>query len=303
MAEMNTLPANLVEIEKYPIDQIVDLKVTNLPLTDPLETKLRSILFCMNNDVIFCATEADSNTERKLLINETGKYITDSIDFLKNSFLTIDVIQFIVFDQTPVEGSFSESLANAIIDYKSSDHIKIFQEGIEKIVRANKGNYYLTEDLKRNIQSKLVTNQSKILDLLNFNEITTFDLKSLVSDGLSTIGGLLTPFLPLSTIQEIYTYLKKKKSISSDSDILFKLSVMYLQKVMAQNSSYTMKKQCDICKLTSIEIDNIDNDEVHNIIFKSTEHLCSMHLRKYLELRNFHGLMGKPLLRHMIEPE
>lgn len=303
MAEMNTLPTSLVKIEKYPISEIVDLKVTELPVTDPMETKLRSILFCIEHEIIFCATEADSNSERNQLINEAGKHIPESISFLKNSFLTIDVIQFIVFDKTPVEGGFSESLAKVITEYKNSDHISILRAGIGKIVKSNKGNYYLTEDIKRNIQSKLIGNQSKILDLLDFNEITTFDLKSLLSDGISAVGGLLTPFLPLSTIHEIYTFLKNKKTISSDSDILFTLSVMYLQKIMAQNCSYEIKKQCDMCKLTSVEIDNINDDEVHKFIFKSTERLCSKHLRYYLELRKFHGLMGKPLLRHLIESQ
>lgn len=279
MAEMNTLPTSLVKIEGYPLSGLVDIKVTELPVTDPLETKLRSILFCIEHEIIFCATEADSNYERELLINEAGKHIEESIGFLKNSFLTIDIIKYIAFDQIPIEGKFSEPLAKVITDYKNSDHISILRDGIEEIVKNNNGNYYLTEDIKRNIQSKLIVNQSKILDLLDFDKITTFDFKSLCSDGISMVGGLLIPFLPLSTIQEIYTYFKNKKDISSDSDILFTLSVMYLKKVIAQNSSYEIKKQCDLCKLTSVEIDNIDNGEVHDFIFNKTEHLCSKHLR------------------------
>lgn len=136
---------------------------------------------------------------------------------------------------------------------------------------------------------------------MDFNKITTFDLKSLFSDGISIVGGLLTPFLPLSTIQEIYTYLKNKKEISSNPDVLFTLSVMYLQKIIAENSSYEIKNQCDLCKLTSVEIDNIGDDEVHKFIFKSTESLCYKHLRYYLELRKCHGLMGKTLLRYLIK--
>ncbi|WP_157600315.1 hypothetical protein [Shewanella baltica] len=300
MAKMNKLPENLVKIEEYPINDLASLKVTELPITDPLETKLRSILFCIEREIVFCTTEGDSRSEREFLINEAGKNISESIGFLKKSFLTIDIIEFIIFDKTPVEGVFSESLLKVITEYKESDHISILRKGIEAIVEENEGNYYLTEDVKRNIQSKLIINQSKILDLLDFNKITTFDLNSLLSDGISTVGGLLTSFLPLSTILEIYTYLKNKKAISNDSEILFTLSVMYLQKIIAQNIGFEIKKQCNMCKLTSVEIDNIDDNEVNSFILKSTEDFCSKHLHYYLETRKFYGLMGKPLLKHLI---
>ncbi|WP_022952071.1 hypothetical protein [Leucothrix mucor] len=301
MAKSNTLPESLITIEEYPIVEIVAHSVTDLPVDDPLEIKLCSISYCIENEIIYCAQEFDSINERKTLINETGRHIPESISFLKKSFLTLDTIQFILFNQTPVEGKLSESLVKAITDYKKSDHISTLREGIEKIIEENKGNYYLTEDIKRNIQSKLVENQTKILDMLDFDKITTFDLKSLVSDGASIVAGLLTPFLPLSTIQEIYTQFKNKKTISNNSDILFTLSVMYIQKAIAQNSSYEAKSQCGICKLTSVEIDNINDNDVDDFTFKSMEQICFKHLESYLELRKFHGLMGKPLLRRLIE--
>ena len=300
MAEMNNLPKKLVKVEEYPIKELANLKVTELPITDPLETKLRSILFCIENEIVFCSTEGDSRSERERLINEAGKNVTESINFLKKSFLTIDIIKFIIFNPITVEGGFSDSLLKVITEYKESDHMPILRDGIEAIVKSNKGNYYLTEDIKRNIQSNLIINQSKILDLLDFNKIMTFDLKSLLSDGISTVGGLLTPFLPLSTILEIYTYIKNKKTISNNHEILFTLSVMYLQKIITQNIGHEINKQCNICKLTSIEIDNINENEVNNFIFKSTEYFCPDHLRYYLETRKFHKLMGKPLLKHLI---
>lgn len=132
IADMNTLPTSLIKIEKYPIKEIVDLKVTELPVSDPIETKLRSILFCIENGMIFCATEADSNFEREQLINKAGKHITESILFLKNSFLTIDIIKFITFYQTPIEGKLSESLETVITEYKNSDHISILRNGIDE---------------------------------------------------------------------------------------------------------------------------------------------------------------------------
>ena len=139
LAEMNTLPTSLIKIERYPMSEIGDLKVTELPVTAPLETKLRSILFCIEHEIIFCATEADSISEREQLINEAGKHIAESISFLKNSFLTIDVIKFISFNQAPIEGELSESLAKVITEYKNSDHISILRDGIEEIVKNNNG--------------------------------------------------------------------------------------------------------------------------------------------------------------------
>ncbi|WP_372871151.1 hypothetical protein [Shewanella sp.] len=300
MAEMNTLPTSLVKIEEYPISEIIDLKVTELSVADPLETKLRSILYCIENDILFSAKESDSNSGRELLINKAGEYIYESINFLKKSFLTIDVIKFVLFEHVNVEGDLSEFLVKIITDYKSSEHISNLRNGIDKIVMSNDGNYYLTAEIKNNIQLKLSEGLFKILDLLDFDEITSFKMKSLLSDGASIVGGFLSPFLPLSTIQEIYTYFKINNKASSDSDILFVLSVMYLKKAMHEKSNNATKKQCQLCKLTSVEIDNIGDSDVHDFIFKSTANLCYKHLRLYLDLRKFHGLMGKALLRHLI---
>jgi len=301
IADLNTLSSDLVKIEKYPIDEILKIKVTNRPITDPLEIKLRLILHCLKNNILFYPVEADD--DRASLINEAGKHIPESINFLKRSFITIDIVKLIIVNQLPVEGDLSEGLARAIKEFKKTEQLATLRTGIEDIVKINSGSYYLSQEIESNIQSMLITNQAEILDLLDFDKITSFDFSSLVSDGVSVVGGLLTSFLPLSTIQEMYDFVKKRKKLKNNKKLLFTLSVMYLQKLLSQNTSYTTKEQCGYCKLTSVEIDRIEAKNEHDTVFKLVDKMCSKHLRKYLELRKFKGLMGKPLLKQMIEDD
>lgn len=299
IADHNNLSSDLIKITKYPIDEILKIKITNRPVTDSLEIKLRLIFHCLKNDILFYPVEADN--DRASLINEAGKYIPESINFLKRSFITIDIVKLIIVNQLPVEGYLSEDLARVIKEFKKTEQLATLRTGIEDIVNINSGSYYLSQEIESNIQSMLIMNQAEILDLLDFDKITTFDFSSLVSDGVSVVGGLLTPFLPLSTIKEMYDFVKKRKKIKDNKKLLFTLSTMYLRKLLSQNTSYTTKEQCGYCKLTSIEIDRIDAKNEYDAVFNLLDKMCSKHRLKYLELRKFKGLMGKPLLKEMIE--
>ena len=162
IANSNKLPTDIIKIKKYPIDEILNIKVTSLSVDDPLETKLRLILYCLNNNLIFYPVEADN--DRESLINEAGKYIPKSIPFLKKSFLTIDIIKLIVVNKLPVEGSLSEKFAEAIKDFKKTEYLSVLREGINDIVKSTHGNFYLTQNIKSNIQSTLIAGQAEILE-------------------------------------------------------------------------------------------------------------------------------------------
>ncbi len=296
----NQFSENLIKIEEFPISDLTKLQVTDAPLTDMFEAKLRIILYCFQNDIIYY--DAIDKEERENLINIIGKNINDSVSFLKESFLTVDILKLIILNQLPqISGPLPEKLIDALIKYKKSEHHINLVKGIKLQTQKYKGYFFLTNDIKSNIKATLIENQAVILDLLDFKKITSFDFKSILSDGASGVSSLIIPFLPLGTIQEIYNFFKNNKKIKSNDEILFTLSVMYLQKLLAENLENNQNTQCGICKMTSFEIDNLNDEDVDNHISEVSSNMCNDHRIKYLQLRKFHQLMGKPLLFEMIK--
>lgn len=296
----NKLSNDIINIEEYPFESLLKIKVTQAPIQDPFEAKLRTILYCKENDITYF--ERASKNEREELISSVGEKIDGSVPFLKSSFLTVDIISFMLLDSLPsIDKPLSEDLKNIIVEYKKSEHQKNLVKGIKSQVSKYSGSYYLSSEIESDIKSYMISTQSIILDILDFDKITTFDFKSMISDGASSLSSLIVPFLPIGTIQEIYSYIKKIKKISNSDDILFMLSLIYLQKLISNNLTHNSNTKCDVCKLTYIEVDQINDNEDHSILFKTMENMCEDHRLKYLTLRKFHQLMGKPLLKAMIK--
>jgi hypothetical protein len=182
--------------------------------------------------------------------------------------------------------------------------VKSIQDGIDILVSKYEGNYQLTAKIESEIQDWLIEHQREFLQLVDFDKIKSFDFKSLLEDGVGTIGGLLTPFLPLGTIKEIYNYLINQSKLKNDKELFFMFSLMYLQKQLKiLFVSNDLATQCPICKITKVEIERIPEEEIHEFIFNEIKGLCHEHLIAYLTVRKFGQLTGKELLIAMKEIE
>ena len=116
----------------------------------------------------------------------------------------------------------------------------------------------------------------------------------------ASLGGLITPFLPLSTIKELYVFFKNRRTLKNNEEILFTFSLMYLQKMLTENvKQVESNSPCPICKITSVEIDKISDTDVDDMVFRYTSDMCSKHMLGYLETRKFGRLMGKALLKSL----
>lgn len=292
----------LVEIEQYPFDKILRTKsYTGRSISDPDETHFRLIELCLTEDYLYLPNPFSSDREN--LISLMGAKIPESIPFLKESFLRFEILKSIITAYLPsIDGEMSIELRDSLIEFKTSEFQASLNLGIETLLQKYSGNYIVTDQIKNEIQDYTIEHQKRFLELIEFDKIKSLDLKPLVEDGIGTLGGLLTPFLPLGTIKELYFYFKNKATLKNDKDILFVFSLMYLQKLLTSHFVNKAKNpQCPFCKLTAVEINNIPSDEVDDFIFSSTDTMCMDHLIFYLNIRSFHQLTGRDLLMALKE--
>ncbi|HLO54732.1 MAG TPA: hypothetical protein VK169_10610 [Saprospiraceae bacterium] len=291
------LQESILTIKQYPLEKLFNnYKFTDEPPTNPQEIELRLVQLCLDNDMYFLSNPL--LVDREELISRIGAIIPASIPLLKDSFLRFDILRRVVLPLLPsVSGVISKELVSSIEKFKNSNFRESIDKGVDILASKYSGNYEINAQIEAEIQNWLIEHQREFLELVDFDKIKSFDFKSLVEDGIGTIGGLLTPFLPLGTIIETYNYLKNRKKLKNDAELFFVFALMYLQKTMGSLFTQSYKvNQCPICKITKVEINGINNDEVDEFVFEKIKGMCHEHLFAYLHVRKFARLTGKDLL-------
>jgi len=289
----------IITISEYPIEAIKnDYKITNSPLSDPLERTLRLISFCIDNDIHYMPNPHD--TDRDSFISQIGVGLPTCINKLKFNFLNFDILTRVIKPYLPnISGKTSIELCDAIKKYKESTFYDHFITGIDLLCKTYKGNYFMSEEMDNEIQNYIIKNQRAFLKLIDFDKIKSFNFKSILEDGVGEIGELLTPFLPLGAIIELYNFIRNTTTLEQNKDMLFVFSLMYLQKVLTPffKKDISPSKQCEICKITSAEVEIFTEEESDNFLLERELFLCRKHLEDHLYIRKFYGFTGKNLLR------
>jgi hypothetical protein len=298
-ALMENTKYELVKVNEFPIEIIQ--KTADFGMQDLVKSMELSLIdFCKNNDYLYL--QRIETSHRDQFLTQAERSINNSIGILKKSFLTMDIVSFIVKNNlSSVDSAFNPEFIKSLIDFKKSEYGEAFQSGIDLIVDKFHSNYKLTSEIEQNIRDSFLQKQNELFRKTNIEDLKKLNLSALFEDGIGMVGGLIFPILPLGTIKEIFSFVKSSKEFKNDKELLFVLSIYYLQKCISKNIKDVNEvyKECTICSITKAEIMKFSEDQSHTYVFGAAGSLCERHLVAYLNLRKSKRLVGKELLMNL----
>lgn len=285
----------LVKISPFPFE-IVNRKFSQNSPTDPEPFELNIIDYCV--EFGFKYIKQLDYSERDKYLFSIGKKLPSSLQLLKKSFLTIDILEFFISSYiSNIGDSFESDLLFELSDFKNSKLGSAFQEGIDILTERYSSNYYLTSSIIDDLKDVFLRTQNELLEKTNIEKIKSFDFSSLIEDGAGVIGSFILPILPLGTIKEIFVHIENSKDFKDNRFFLFVLSFFYIQKLISKYSKVTLlDSKCNLCSITVLEIDKMTEDEANDFVLGNTLGFCKNHMINYMQLRKFRQLTGKTLL-------
>jgi len=286
---------NLININNFPFE-IVNRKFPQSTPVDNIPLELNIIDYCLEKELMYIKPVHYS--ERDKFLFSVEKKLPESLELLKKSFLTIDILNFFVINYISELGDkFESDLLFELADFKHSELGIAFQNGIDFLVERYSPNYYLTPPVETDLKDFFLREQNELFKKTNIEKIKTFDLSTLIEDGAGAIGSLIIPVLPIGTIKEIFGYFKNSKEFKNNRFLLFVLSFYYIQKLVSRYTKVeNVDSRCSICSLTVTEIDKMTEEQAHNFVFKFSHDFCPIHKISYLNNRKFNRLTGNALL-------
>lgn len=236
------------------------------------------------------------------LIPPVEKTRKNAIDILKKSFIEKDIADLILFDSLPNPSLLRKILIKDEIFkelslLKESEEFSFLIKLHEELVEQYKGGYFINESAKSNIKIRL-NEASKTLfkNMIDLDSIDSFKFTELLSDQVSAYVGLMIPIFPISTIIEVKRVLKNKKYITDDVKAI--LAIIHLKSLISdriiKDSEYN--DDCFFCNITNMEIEELSEDECHDVFLGEKRPFCEGHLLLSLQIRKFYKLTGRKLL-------
>lgn len=286
---------NLITINKFPLE-IINRKFIQSSPSDRIPLELNTIDYCLENDLLF--VKPVDYSKRDMFLFNIEKELPDSLNLLKKSFLTIDILNLFIKNYiSNIGDKFESDLLFELAEFKRSDLGVAFKEGIDFLVEKYSPNYYLTPFIESDLKDLFLREQNELLKKTNIEKIKTFNLSTLLEDGAGVMGSLVIPVLPIGTIKEIFEYFKNSREFKNNKFLLFVLAFYYIQKLISKyTKTECVNSSCKLCSLTVSEIDNMTEEQAHNFILENSLGFCDNHIFSYLKNRKFNGLVGRGLM-------
>lgn len=287
---------DLIKFIDYPFLELLKQNYTGGQPFEIGEAMFNTIRYSTENNFHFLPNLEKVNRDN--LLDSVNKHLPKSIELLKKSFLTFDLLKYFITKNIPtLGGKLSSDLEAKLIDFKKSALGQAFINGINDTIDKYSTYYYLTPELEIQLKNEFIEIQQEFLAKLNFEKIKSFKFSSLIEDGVGTAASFIIPFLPMGTIKELFNFAKNQIDFKRNKELQFILSLFYLQKILQQEIKETTNiNYCVICQTTIAEIKNLKDEDTDNFIFNNTKTMCLKHLTGYLTARKFGQLTGKPLL-------
>lgn len=288
----------LITISQFPFE-IINRKFRQKSPSEIETLELNTIDYCIENGIFYIKPIHFS--ERDNFLFNIEKKLPLSLPLLKNSFLTIDILNFFVSNYiSDIGDKFQNDLLFELADFKNSELGKAFQDGIDFLTEKYSPNYYLTPPIEADLKDYFLREQNLLFTKTDIEKIKTFNLSALMEDGAGAIGSVILPVLPIGTIKEIFVFFQNSQDFKKDRFLLFVLSFFYIQKLISKYTKIERKdSRCSICALTVSEIDKMTEEQAHDFVFKNSLGFCLNHKISYLNNRKFNRLTGIALLLNL----
>lgn len=292
---INYLPLRLINIE---LTSLLESPEYNVMPGDINTTRVNLLKYSYDNELYFIPYLYEYDVENYLI--DVSNHHPECLNHAKKSLLINNLIDFYCFFELPeIEKSLSDDLLSELGNFKESDFYAGFISGLLDIAESLDGHYQLTDKNIRFLRKELSVLESRILDITKQEDLLKFDIDSLLSDSLSILTTGILPGLPIGTLKELFEKISNVREFKENPKLQFSLALSILKKTIANNIEESEISDCQVCKLSIAEIEQLSEQECHEILFNTTDNKCINHTISYLEGRNKYRLIGKDLLKFM----
>jgi len=263
---------------------------------DEWGVKFKAIDYGINNNIDYLSDYTGKYREKLI-----GNYIDKGenvIFYLKKSCLKFDILSFTLSLVTPkIFGYCNNDFIKEFLDFKTSFLGESFKFGIDKLTERYEGNYYLSPSVEQDLRRIIIKSQQKIFDLAKVSDVKEFKTNVSLTEAIGFATGFVLPFIPLSSLKELYAFLQRIEHFKNNPFLDFTLSLIILGKIV--NKYYPkgdLSIDCVICKKTFMELNQIDDAEVLDFLEKNSDNICLEHNFQLLHFRKTEKILGKRLL-------
>ncbi|NGP90224.1 hypothetical protein [Fodinibius halophilus] len=261
-------------------------------------SRVNLLKYSFDNDLWFTPYLHEYNIEDYLI--DVSNTHPDCLNHAKKSLLINNLVDFYCFFEFPdIENSLSDELLSEIGNFKESNFYEAFADGLIKISENLDGHYHLTDENIRFLRKSLTKLEGRIVEITKQENLVKVDIDALLGDGLSILSSGILPGLPLGTLKELFEKISNIREFKETPELRFCLALSILKKTIASNVEDSDISTCPICKISIAEIEQLNEEQCHELLHNSVGEKCIKHSVSYLDGRKKHRLIGKGLLKFM----